>query len=176
MLLITLLLLLTLTAQARVDVVFIPMRDHSGNIVEFEQGGQFAHIAVLYKGLWLHAHPKRGVELTKNLKDFGNEFVILTNADYSEPTEEFVKSQLGKPFSYLKPWEDETYQYCSKLISQAFNIPPSEMTFKGPGWHGRRDLPRGALGASADKLYRIFLSLGFKIKTRSCGSYLLPTP
>lgn len=152
------------------------MRDHQGRIVEFEQGGQFGHIAVSYKGLWLHAHPKRGVELTKNLKDFGNEFIVLTSDDYDEPTEKFVKSQLGKPFSYLKPWEDEAYQYCSKLISQAFGIAPTEMTFSGPGWQGRKDVPKGALGSSADKLYRVFTEMGFRLTAKSCGSYLIPAP
>lgn len=176
LLLITLFLCASIIAHGRVDIAFIPMRDHNGNIVEFEQGGQFGHIAVSYKGLWFHSHPKRGVELTKNLKEFGNEFIVLTSDDYNEPSENFVKAQLGKPFSYLKPWEDEKYQYCSKLIAQAFGIPPTEMTFSGPGWQGRKDLPRGALGASADKLYRTFLDLGFTIKARSCGSYLLPTP
>ena len=174
-LLLTILFIISISAHARVDIVFIPMRDYNGNIVEFEQGGHFAHVAVSYKGMWFHSHPKYGVVLAKNLKDFGDEFIILTSDDYNEPTEEFVKSQLGKPFSYLKPWEDQNYQYCSKLIAQAFNIPPTEMTFSGPGWKGRRDLPKGALGASADKLYRTFLGMGFTIRARSCGSYLLPS-
>ena len=162
-------------ALARVEIAFIPMRTADGSIVQFEQGGRFAHVAVSFQGLWFHAHPRRGVELSRNLKDFGNEIVVLTSDEYNEPTEAFVRSQLGKPFSYLKPWEDETYQYCSKLIAQAFGIPPTPMSFSGQSWKNRRDVPRGALGASADKLYRAFLAMGFRVKSKSCASHLLPT-
>lgn len=171
-LLLSLFILASVVAYARVDIAFIPLRNANGSIVPFEQGGRFAHVAVSFNGFWFHSHPKNGVELTRDLSDFGDEMVLLTHEGFNEPNEEFVWSQLGKPFSYLKPWSDKNYSYCSKLIAEAFGIPPSPMTFSSEGWRNISGLPKGALGSSADKLFRIFLSLGFKLKNNSCDDVL----
>ena len=164
-------------AHARVDIAFVPMRKADGSIYQFEEGGHFGHIAVSYRGRWLHAHPIRGVELTEDLTEFGNELLVLTSESYEEPTDKFVESHLGKAFSYLRPWDDENFSYCAKLVAQVFNIQPSVMTFASKDWQRKFvALPRGREGLSADDLFAIFTKLGFKIRENSCVDYLQPTP
>ena len=165
---VSILIFASFATYARVEIAFIPLRDANGTVVQFENGGRFAHVAVSFNGFWFHAHPKNGVELTRDLSDFGDEVVFLTHDNFNEPAEAFVWGELGKPFSYLKLWHDKNYTYCSKLIAQAYGIPPSPMTFSSKNWRNINGLPKGALGSSADKLFRIFLSLGFQLKNNSC--------
>lgn len=169
-----LLFILTLSylAEAKVTLAFVVSRNSNGSIREYSKSGRFAHVAVSYRGRWLQAHPHYGVVLTQDLKDFGDEITFLSSQEYNEPSEDFVRSQLGTPFSYLKSWDDSSATYCSKLVAQAYNIKPSPMEFSAAGWKGQTNLPRGAMGSSADKLYQIFLSLGFKTELRSCAYHL----
>lgn len=168
------LLLVSFTTYASVDIAFVPMRNADGSILQFEEGGRFVHMAVSFRGQWLHAHPKNGVELTRDLSGFGDEMLVLTSDHFNEPSEEFVKANLGKAFSYLKPWDDENYSYCAKLVAKIFDIKPSIMTFSSDRWKNRTNLPRGKLGTSADKLFRVFVKRGFKVKWNSCEESLNP--
>lgn len=151
-------------AYAKVEVAFLILKDASGNIVQFEEGGRYGHVAVSYNGQWLHAHPVRGVELTNDLSDIGWTSVILESEQYNEPTEEYVNQNLGKAFSYLKSWEDSQYTYCAKLLAGPLSVDPLPMNFVTKMWENRTDLPRGEKGLSADDLYQVFVNRGFQVK------------
>lgn len=156
--------LFAFSAHAKVQVAFIVLKDVNGHVVQFEEGGRFGHVAVSYKGQWLQAHPVRGVELVKTLNDLGWTAEILESEHFNEPSDEYVAQNLGKPFSYLKPWEDAEYTYCAKLLAAAYDIQPGQMSFSTPMWQGRAELPVGKEGLSPDDLYKEFLSRGFSVK------------
>jgi len=157
-------LLFSFSAHASVQVAFLILKDANGNIVQFEEGGRYGHVAVSYKGQWLHAHPTNGVELTHNLSDIGWISVILESDQFYEPTEEYVNQNLGKAFSYLKSWEDTNYTYCAKLLAEPLKVKPLPMNFAATMWQSRTGLPRGEKGLSADDLYKVFTGRGFRVK------------
>ncbi len=169
-------LLFTLSnvAYAKVEVVFLQLRHANGEIVQFEKGGEFGHVAVSYKGKWLHAHPTRGVELTDDLSDIGTIAVVLKNEELNEPTDEFVNTELGKPFDIRKSWSDPGFTYCTKLIALYYGIEPGIMTFSSQGWKGIPNLPRGEKGLSADDFYKALFNEGFYIKKSQCENTLAP--
>ena len=169
-------LLFTLSnfAHAKVEVAFLQLRHPSGEIVQFEKGGEFGHVAVSYKGQWLHAHPKDGVVLTDDLSDIGTISVILMNEDLDEPTEAFIAAVLGTPFDIRKAWDDLGFTYCTKLIALYYGIDPQIMTFSSQGWKGIKNLPRGEKGLSADDLFKALFNEGFYIKKSQCENTLAP--
>lgn len=159
---------------ATVKMAFLQLKHPDGRIVQFEKGGEFGHVAVSYKGQWLHAHPKRGVELIDRLDDLGTIAVILKSEEWVEPTDAFVESILGLPFSIRKAWDDERFSYCTKLIARYYDMEPKIMNFSSASWKGIPDLPRGQKGLSADDLYQALFSEGFFVDKSKCENALAP--
>lgn len=135
------------------QVVFFKSYNAYGKLVSFE--GLYSHSAVSYKGQWLHAHPRYGVQLTQDLKAFGPHFIILENPHYPEPSDNFVKEQLSMEFHIFAHWFSKNQTYCSKLVGQAFGISPTKMYFNSKDWQyiPGVDKYRGQLGLSPNDVY-----------------------
>lgn len=155
-------------AFAKVRVAFLMVRGPNKKLIRLEKNGWgFFHVAISYKGLWLHAHPDGGVQLSKNLDKFGEVIFILENEDVEEPKKKFVTSVLGLPFDELYDWESKDSYYCAKLLAGPLNLRPSPMSFQGPYWEkhfkslGLESPPKG-LGISPDKVFDQLLKKGFR--------------
>lgn len=150
-------------AQA-VEVAFFRQYTPSGELVRYD-GGEFAHIAISYRGQWLHAHPYGGVQLSENLEKIGMlDYVVLQNPRYPEPSLEFVQGEFRKEFDVLASWKDQGRTYCSKLVGMFFGIPPQKMSFASKDWQNIVT-PKGQLGLSPDDVYEHLLAKkGFKPK------------
>lgn len=120
------------------DVAFIEFRDSRGKPIVLETGGRFAHVAIRVGDQWLHAHPRGGVMLSKDLSGFGMVRQILRNPSVPEPSAEWVQSQLGLPYDFNYSWDASDRTYCSKLVGQYLGLPPHPMQFDAPIW---RQLP-----------------------------------
>lgn len=157
--------LLSLQSVWAVQVAFFRQYTPSGNLVVYESGGEFAHIAISYRGQWLHAHPYGGVQLSKDIHSVGFlDFVILENPTLPEPDSRFVQAQLQKKFDVFASWTDPMRTYCSKLIAQFFGVRPRVMSFSSKDWVGLNP-PRGQLGLSPDDLYRELINQrGFSLR------------
>jgi hypothetical protein len=145
-------LFLALGSLAETQVAFIEIRDRFGNIHQLEPGGRFSHIAISYKGRWLHAHPYRGVEVidSADLKKIGA-VTIVSLPEYSELTSDKLKTYINKPYGTGFSWSDDTY-YCSKLVGKILGMSPEPMSFNAVVWKSSKHI--GDVGLSPDDIYR----------------------
>lgn len=142
---------------ADVKVAFVVMRDRSGNVLQMEPGGQFAHVAISYQGQWIHAHPYRGVEIisSSDLQQFGHvTFINVPNVNEVSSTE--LERYIGKPYDKHYAWGDESY-YCSSLVGKILNIEPLPMSFQADLWKGKLRTSNSK-GLSPDDIYQIILN------------------
>lgn len=150
----------TLLAQAK--VAFLESRDRKGHLVQLEAGGRFSHVAISYKGKWLHSHPFRGVEIvsSEELQKMGHIAEVVSLAETPELSAEQLKNFLGKPYDKDFSWQDDERFYCSELIAKILGLPPEPMKFSAAAWPVRFQKLRGQPGVSPDGLYR-------KVKTKA---------
>ncbi len=134
------------------QIVFFKSYTKKGEPVIFE--GPYSHSAIKYKGLWLHAHPYYGIRLSPDLKAFGPNYIILENPNYPEPSDEFVDRVLKMKFNIFADWTSLAETYCSKLLGQALNVPPTKMYFQSKAWRNTKArLHIGKLGLSPSDVY-----------------------
>ncbi len=150
-----------------VEVAFLRVYDGNGQLVELTPGGVgFAHVAIRYRGMWFHAHPFGGVQLSPDLSAFGEVDSILEHPDWSEPLSDLVSELLNKPYDHEFLWGDGEAYYCSELVGVLLNVAPRAMSFEGPYWdayfaaRGNPPRPQG-LGISPDGLFFELLRRGF---------------
>ncbi len=158
-----------------VQLVFFQSFNSKGEPVIFE--GLYSHAAISFQGMWLHAHPYYGIELTTDLKRFGPHYKIIEHPNYPEPSIAFVKAQMHKKFNIFASWESGDETYCSKLVGQALNMKPTKMRFQSKNWRSTRaDSYRGQLGLSPSDVYwHARRQLGFK-SARQIPETLLQVP
>ncbi len=147
-------LFISLSAQARITVAFLEVRDYNGKVVQLEPGGQFAHVAISYKDGWLHAHPVRGVEFIhrKTLERIGAIKVGISLPNAPEITEAIANKYLGKAYDSEFSWTDDK-MYCSELVAKILGFPPEPMYFDPKLWPPQYDALNGLPGISPDDLY-----------------------
>lgn len=146
------------SAQAGVHVAFFEIRDTSGRLVQLEVNGRFAHVAISYRGGWLHAHPIRGVERVESLSEIGAATEILVQPSLPDLSEANVAPFLGRAYDPRFRWDDLSSTYCSKLVAQLLAVEPIPMTFATEHWSDRSELPHLEPGLSPDDLYTILKS------------------
>ncbi len=129
------LLFLSLRSYAAIEIAFIELRNHEGQVIQLEPGGQFAHIAISYQGQWIHSYPFRGVEIIskENLEKIGAIKSILTVSESQDLQEEQVNRYLGKRYDSEFSWSDDKI-YCSELVGKLLNMIPKPMKFKSKFW------------------------------------------
>ena len=149
--------------NAEVRVAFFRFYDREGNLIQLEPNGQFAHLAIAYKGQWLHSYPWKGTVLFASLNSVAPDFEILTIRSLPDLTEAEVGPLLGLPYDDQYSWEDPGKTYCSKLVGKLLKLRPRPMKFEGKFWENRKNLPVGKLGLSPDEVYhQLIFNRGFQ--------------
>ena len=135
-------------------VAFLETRDSNGKLQQFEEDFTYTHVAIEVENRWLHAYPKRGVELItlEELQKIG------TVAEYLEvPAGAFTlgeeKRFLGKPYDAQFSWGDEAI-YCSELVGKILGIEPVPMHFPLKFWPPSYQEWEGDPGVSPGVVYR----------------------
>lgn len=157
---------------AKVQVAFIQMPGVDHRHVQLENQGQFAHVAISYKGQWLHTHPYWGVQLMtpEELSALGLIRIIQLNNGL-EPTDAEVKSLLGKAYDQSFKWEGEKY-YCSKLVGKLLKMQPTVMKFDAAIWNDKKNLPKDELGLSPDDIFFELIKKGAREVSMCTKSFL----
>lgn len=157
-------LIFSTICNASIEVAFLQTRNSDRSLVQLEPNGNFSHIAISYKGKWLHAHPYRGVELvSKNeLEKMGEIKLTIKISNSSSIHPAVVKSFLGKPYDPSFSWSDDKI-YCSELIAKILNIDPAPMNFDSAFWPQKYKALQGELGISPDDIFNHFKAQGYKI-------------
>lgn len=153
--LLTLGLSIPASAGAGVRVAFLEFYSPDGRLIQLEPEGRFAHVAVSYQGGWLHAHPRRGVEVI-NSEELGRLGKIATVVDLpqlKEIPQTTAQRFLGKPYDSEFTWSDDKI-YCSELIAKIFGLKPEPMHFDTKLWPESYWKYEGLPGLSPDKVYR----------------------
>ncbi|AZZ37217.1 hypothetical protein CIK05_10605 [Bdellovibrio sp. qaytius] len=145
-----------LSLQAKVTVAFLELRNYYGDLIQLEQGGRFAHMAISYKGQWLHAHPLKGVEVVseEKLKKIGQIKETIELPEVEEISEQQAAQYLGKPFDNNYSWTDDAI-YCAELVGKLLNIRPTPMSFDASFWPDQYKALNGKLGLSPDDIFQI---------------------
>lgn len=152
----TLIFIFVLNANARIEVAFLEAWSRNGKKVELEKGDRFAHVAIKYDGLWLHAAPRNGTELVSEINVFPKDEIteILVDDSAADLTDQEVRMLIGTPYDFHFRWDDTYGTYCSKLVAKLLNIQPQPMKFDGSYFNGIKNLPVGEPGISPDGVYR----------------------
>jgi len=164
---------------AAIDVAFIELRGHDGQLVQLEPNGRFAHVAISYQGGWLHSHPCRGVEVISEdaLEKMGSIKAIITIPDLNPLDETQVEKFLGKPYDHNFLWGDDKI-YCAELfaktVGKLLNIHPQPMTFASEFWPRRFWNFRGELGISPDDIFLALKQKGYRERglLKNCSKLL----
>jgi hypothetical protein len=165
---------------AAVRVAFLRVYDQSGQPVRLERNGPgFFHVAVSYGDYWLHAHPRGGVQLSRDLSAFGIVDEVLHHPHLNEPSASIVNAVLGQPYDYFFTWGQEGGYYCSELVAILYGVAPTPMRFEGEYWRQYFAMigqpPPQGVGVSPDKLYDALRILGFQSSNNErCSVRLLP--
>jgi hypothetical protein len=150
--------LLAASASDAVEVAFVEMRTADGRVLQLEKNGQFAHVAISYKGLWLHAHPFYGVEAvtSERLARVGVIKAVVKVSEHDSLDDEEVARFLGKPYDRSYSWSDEKI-YCSELVGKLLRLKPKPMDFSAEAWPAQYRKLNGAPGLSPDGVYRTLI-------------------
>lgn len=142
-------------SQASIEVAFLEIRTPAGKVLELEKGDRFAHVAISYRGLWLHAHPRHGVVLAneEELETVGTMREIVTVSESGDLDDRTVATYLGKPYDFSFTWDEDRY-YCSELIGKILGLSPLPMRFNPEVWPESYRKLNGLPGLSPDKVYR----------------------
>ncbi|HRK03217.1 MAG TPA: hypothetical protein PLH57_11180, partial [Oligoflexia bacterium] len=157
----------TIPAEAVVRVAFLTKKNAEGHLLRLHPTGHgFYHVAVSYKGRWLHAHPNGGVQISKSLRRFGQIAAVLEHRKLREPSTRFVRKIRGLPYDPAFRWNEPESFYCSKLLAKHFRLPPTPMTFHGSHWgeyFRQLGLPKpiNEVGLSPDEVYDLLIERGF---------------
>lgn len=149
--------------SAQIEVAWMELRNYHGEVIQLEPNFYFAHIAIKWKGQWLHAHPSRGVEWVslQQLEGFGKIKEILVSDKDSEFLSKEVPRFLGRPFDSEFSWSDEKI-YCAELIAKLLNIKPTPMHFDLKYWNPWYQKYEGYPGSSPAKLYHELQQQGYR--------------
>lgn len=157
-------------ANARIEVAFIEVRSASGQLVQLEKHGRYAHVAIRFHDQWLHADPYRGVELVDSLDQMGTVAVRLVSEVAPDLEAAEVERSLGLRYDRSFGWDDKSSTYCAKLIGELLKIAPTPMNFDADIWKIQSVVRRGELGLSPDDLYTALKERGYRSRARTCSA------
>ena len=144
---------LTAQPQLNIQVAFLEVYNKNGELVRLEPGGRFAHVAISYKGGWLHSHPPYPVQWVPSLEAFGTVAEIIEVHHYPNYFEDYLARQIGKASSLESEWNDKDSTYCSKLVGKILGIPPRPNNWDAPIWRENPLSVYPLWGLSPDDIY-----------------------
>lgn len=144
-------------ADAKVKVAFFELKAQDGQYLSLETGGRLYHVAIQYGDRWLDAHPFEGVREVNDVHSLGHLYSVI-ELDRDIPSGKYI-IEMGKTFSTTDEWSNNKTTYCSKMVAQILDIPPSQMT------------TRAGLGISPDRLYHALKREPHR-EVRTCSSIL----
>jgi len=149
--------------QHETRVAWIELRNKSGQIIQLEPEFFYAHVAIQVGNQWLHAHPKRGVELSSltDLQDLGTVKEVWASGVEDNSYLEKAPSFLGKEFDSEFSWSDEKI-YCAELVAKLLGIQPSPMHFDEQLWDPWFKKYEGLPGSSPSKIYHEVQRRGYE--------------
>ncbi len=150
------------SVQGKVAIAFFKVYKPDGKILQLEKDGVFSHVAISIEKGWLHAYPKKGVELIKNFDDIAFkkfDVEILDNKSLNIPIASYQK-YYGLPYDDKYSWDDSKI-YCSELVAKILKFQPSPMSFDSNIW-GKEHQGKGEMGISPDEIYDEALKHGFR--------------
>ncbi|AFY01224.1 Hypothetical protein Bdt_1528 [Bdellovibrio bacteriovorus str. Tiberius] len=162
------------TALSAPKIAFFEARDAQGNLVTMEKGGRYLHVAISVGDKWLHAHPYWGVQLVNLLSDIGDPALIVTQEAAPDLTEKDIKQYLHQKYDTSYSWAAKDKTYCSKLLAQILNLPPTPMRFSGSIWKNRNSTAPTELGISPDDIYRELKWRGYRPWSNRCEKLFVP--
>jgi hypothetical protein len=159
------LLLIPAFSLAAIDIAFLEFRDNKGQLIQLEPKGRFAHIAISYKGQWLHSHPYQGVEIVTQdgLEKIGTIKAIITISKTHSLRKTEAEIFLGKPYDSKFSWSDDKI-YCSELVAKLLKIEPQPMKFETDFWSEHYKSLNGQLGISPDDIFLFLKEKGYKTR------------
>lgn len=118
-----------------IAVAFLELRNYRGDLVRLEPRFPWAHMAVSWRGGWLHAHPAKGVEWVsmEELERYGRVAHVTSVVGQLALDDQLATSALGKPYDHQFSWTDQAY-YCSELVAKLLGIKPVPMVFDPAFW------------------------------------------
>ncbi|MCB9025868.1 MAG: hypothetical protein H6625_06095 [Bdellovibrionaceae bacterium] len=137
----------------KVQIAFLEFYNQEGTLVSLERGGRFGHVAISYKGGWLHSYPPRPVEWVPDLNSFGVVSEIFDVYHLPNYNDEFFAKELGKISTIDSEWEDTESTYCAKLVGQILGIPPRPNKWDAPIWRQQELETYSEFGLSPDDIY-----------------------
>ncbi len=166
------------TTYGKTQVAFLEFYDPDGNLVVLEPGGRFGHVAIAYKGGWVHAYPPRPVEWVPDLRVFGKIAEIVEVDHHPLYTEDFIEAQFGIASNVNSEWNDKQTTYCSKFVGKILGIPPRPNNWSAEIWSKNPNSSElASYGLSPDDIYEhLQLNKDRKttkfITTSTCNSLL----
>ena len=142
------------TAPGKIKVAFLEFYTADGELISLEPGGRFGHVAISYRGGWLHSFPPRPVEWVPDLEPFGHVAKILEITHAPNYHDDFIRREIGKVSTIDSEWDDQDSTYCAKLIGKILGVPPRVNLWDAPIW---REKPREVYtlwGLSPDDIYQ----------------------
>lgn len=135
-------------------IAWIEMRDLKGQVIQLEPDFLYAHVALQVGEKWLHAHPKRGVEVSDlaELVKIGSIKEVWASNKEDDSYLDHVSFFVGREFDSEFSWSDEKI-YCAELIAKLLSIAPSPMHFDEKFWDPWFKKYEGLPGSSPSKLY-----------------------
>lgn len=160
-------------AKAQVAIAFLEVKAPDGHNLQLVSNGRFAHVALSYRGHWLHTDPYRGVEVVSqlDLEKIGQLTTIIVVNDHAEPSDDFVRSIVGTPYERNFSWSSP-YFYCSKLVAIFLGLKPIPMEFNPQVWGPSYARLNGQPGISPDEVFTQLTRRGYQVikNNRSCAS------
>lgn len=160
-------------AQAQVAIAFLEVKAPDGRSLQLVKNGRFAHVAISYKGYWLHTDPYRGVEVVSqfDLEKIGVLTTTIVVSDHPEPSDGFVRSIIGTPYERNFTW-NSPYFYCSKLVAVFLGLRPIPMEFNPSVWGPAYARLNGQPGISPDEVFSQLIRKGYQEQQirHSCSS------
>lgn len=151
------------------EIAFLRLQQRNGQLIYLEPGVPYSHVAISYRGQWLHTSPaKNRVEIVATLAEIGGVEIILSNPDAAELQPAQVEPWLGLPYDREYDWSNNDKLYCTELVAKLLGIPPSPMAFDAFLWPAHYLTKNGLPGLSPSELFAELAIRNYRTRTTTC--------
>lgn len=141
-------------AKIETRIAWIELKDKAGDVIQLETDFYYAHVAIQIGTQWLHANPRRGVEMVEQaeVEKLGPIKEIWSSHEEDESYLSRVPFFIGREFDSEFSWSDDKV-YCAELVAKLLSFNPSPMHFDEKFWDPWFQKYEGLPGSSPSKLY-----------------------